>query len=200
MSLVTRMPPTAKSRGRIAPVKLAHVVLRTHPARKDALANWYRTVLEAEAMCDSEALTFLAYDQEHHRIAIIGMPGLKDREDGCVGVHHIAFTYAALGDLLLTYERLKAQGIRPEMTINHGPTTSMYYFDPDKNTVELQVDNVPEEKFAEYFANGEFAANPIGIKFDADELLARYRAGVAEEQLLKRPDGIPPSLSEFPRN
>ena len=72
--------------------------------------------------------------------------------------------------------------------------------DIDKNTVELQVDNVPEEQFAEYFDNGEFAANPIGIKFDADELARRYHAGVSEATLLKRPDGIPPSLEDFPRS
>jgi hypothetical protein len=99
-----------------------------------------------------------------------------------------------------TYERLKAAGIRPEFTINHGPTTSMYYFDPDKNQVELQVDNVPEERFAEYFENGEFAANPIGVKFDPDRLAERFRAGVPETELLKRPDGPAPSLAEFPAN
>ena len=200
MTLVAKMPVTAKARGRVAPVKLAHFVLRTLPERKQRLIDWYRTVLEAEPMCDSEGITFLAYDQEHHRVAIIGQPGLRDREEGCVGLHHIAFTYAGLGDLVHTYERLKAAGIRPEFTINHGPTTSMYYFDPDKNTVELQVDNVPEEKFADYFANGEFADNPIGIKFDPDDLARRYHAGEPEAKLLKRPAGVPPELEEFPRS
>jgi catechol 2,3-dioxygenase-like lactoylglutathione lyase family enzyme len=200
MTLVAKMPTTAKVRGRVAPVKLAHFVLRTRPEKKQTLVDWYRTVLEAEPMCDSENITFLAYDQEHHRVAIIGQPGLKERVDGCVGVHHIAFTYAGLGDLVHTYERLKRQGIRPEFSINHGPTTSMYYFDPDKNTVELQVDNVPEERFAEYFENGEFADNPIGIRFDPDDLAARYRAGVPESDLLKRPRGVAPSLEEFPRS
>ena len=76
----------------------------------------------------------------------------------------------------------------------------MYYFDPDKNQVELQVDNVPEEKFAEYFDNGEFSANPIGIKFDPEDLFGRLEAGEAEEDLLKRPEGTPPDLSEFPAN
>ena len=73
-------------------------------------------------------------------------------------------------------------------------------FDPDKNQIELQVDNVPEEKFAEYFDNGEFTENPIGIKFDPDEMTARLAAGEPEEALLKRPDGTPPDLSEFPVN
>jgi len=76
----------------------------------------------------------------------------------------------------------------------------MYYFDPDKNQVELQVDNVPEEKFAEYFENGEFAANPIGITYDPDDLAARYHAGVPEEELLKRPDGVDRDITDFPYN
>ena len=200
MTVIARMPPTAKARGRIAPAKLAHVVLRTHPERMKTLLDWYKTVLEAEPMCEAENIAFLAYDQEHHRIAVIGMPGLQDREDSRVGLHHIAFTYAGLGDLIHTYERLKTVDIRPEFTINHGPTTSMYYFDPDKNQVELQVDNVPEEKFAEYFDNGEFAANPIGVTFDPDQLAERFRAGVPEKELLRRPDGPAPSLAEFPAN
>ncbi|MBO22347.1 MAG: biphenyl 2,3-dioxygenase, partial [Rhodospirillaceae bacterium] len=66
--------------------------------------------------------------------------------------------------------------------------------------VELQVDNIPEEKFEEYFANGEFTSNPIGIKFDPEELSARLAAGEPEEVLLQRPDGIPPDLTEFPAN
>ena len=200
MTLVASLPESAKSRGRIAPAKLAHIVLRTQPERVGALAGWYRNVLEAKPMCDAENLVFMTYDQEHHRVAIIGIPGLKDHADGHVGLHHVAFTYGGLGDLVHTYERLKGDGITPEFSINHGPTTSMYYFDPDKNQVELQVDNVPEEKFAEYFANGEFAANPIGITFDPDELAARYHAGEPVEQLLKRPDGTPPAITDFPSN
>ena len=38
-----------------------------------------------------------------------------------------------------TYARLKKAGIEPQFSINHGMTTSLYYPDPDKNMVELQV-------------------------------------------------------------
>lgn len=200
MSAVARLPKTARARGKVAPAKLAHVVLRTPPERVKTMLDWYKTVLEAEAMFETEAFGFITYDGEHHRIAVLGLPGVKEHVDGHSGLHHIAFTYASLADLMHTYERLRDLGIKPEFTINHGPTTSMYFFDPDKNQVELQVDNVPEEKFAEYFDNGEFAANPIGITFDPEELLARYKAGEPEEVLLKRPDGVPPELTDFPSN
>ena len=197
---VARMPQTAKERGRVAPKKLAHIVLRTPPERVDLILDWYKTVLEAEIMYRVEGLGFLTYDDEHHRVAVLGLPGVKEHVDGHAGLHHVAFTYANLGDLGHTYRRLKGEDILPEFCINHGPTTSMYYFDPDKNAVELQVDNVPEEKFAEYFENGEFTANPIGIKFDPEELFGRLEAGEPEAALLQRPDGVPPSLEEFPKN
>ena len=200
MNAIARMPKTAKERGKVAPKKLAHIVLRTQPGNVGALADWYKTVLEGEAMYEDEMLCFVTYDNEHHRVAIAGIPGTQPHVDSLCGLHHVAFTYENLGDLIHTYDRLKADGITPQFCINHGPTTSMYYFDPDRNQIELQVDNVPEEQFAEYFANGEFTDNPIGVKFDPDELGARLRAGESEEKLLQRPDGEPPSLLEFPTN
>jgi hypothetical protein len=36
-----------------------------------------------------------------------------------------------------------------------------------------------------------FASNPIGVNFDPDELVAQFRRGVPERQLLARPAGPP---------
>lgn len=195
-----RMPKSAKSRGKVAPAKLAHIVLRTSMERVKPLADWYCKVLEAEATIDTDQFVAVTYDQEHHRIAILGIPGAQPHVDGLWGLHHIAFTYASLGDLLKTWRRLKGMGIEPGMCINHGPTTSMYFFDPDKNQIELQCDNVPESQFAAYFETDEFTSNPIGVKFDPAELEKRLAAGEAETKLLKRPAGAPPPISEFPVN
>lgn len=201
MNTIARMPKSARARGKIAPTKLAHFVLRTQEGNVEKLAEWYATVLEGEFMKKSPMISFVTYDDEHHRVAVLAMPGVKPHADMHCGLHHVAFTYANLADLMHTYERLKDEhGILPQFCINHGPTTSMYYFDPDKNQIELQVDNVPEDRFAEYFENGEFTDNPIGIKFDPDEMTAKLAAGVPEEELLKRPAGAPPDLSEFPVN
>ena|ERR1700722_20396568 len=200
MDGMAKMPRPAKQRGKTAPTKLAHVVLRTRPERVALISAWYKTVLEGEAMFENDGLAFIAYDTEHHRVAILGIPETKPHVDGLAGMHHMAFTYANLGDLLYTWRRLKDEGIAPEFCINHGPTTSMYYFDPDKNQVELQVDNIPEERFAEYFDNGEFTRNPLGVKFDPEELSARLAAGEPEPSLLKRPEGEAPAISEFPSN
>ena len=170
----------------ISPAKFAHFVLRT--GQIDKMAEWYRTVLGAEVVHSDGILAFLTYDDEHHRIAIAGLPGLEDPPPLAAGTDHVAFSHADLGDLLCTYARLKSEGIEPYWCINHGPTTSIYYKDPDANRIELQVDNFPTaEETNRWMRSGEFAANPIGVVFDPRDLLARYRAGEPIEQLTMRP-------------
>jgi hypothetical protein len=66
----------------------------------------------------------------------------------------------------------------------------MYYRDPDGNRIELQVENFADSKDAIDFMNGPiFEANPIGVLFDADELVERFHAGVPEEELVRQGDG-----------
>ena len=104
------------------------------------------------------------------------------------GTDHVAFTYAELGDLFQTYRRLKAAGIEPYWCINHGPTISFYYKDPDGSRIELQVDTMPSNDAIEaWMRSGEFAANPIGVVFDPEEMAARYEAGEPLDTLTARP-------------
>ncbi len=174
---------TSDAAARVRPAKFAHAVLRTNKFKE--MVEWYRTVLEADVVFSNEMLAFMTYDDEHHRIAIAGFPGLVDRPRHSVGLDHLAYTYANLGDLIATYERLKAAGITPAVTINHGPTTSMYYRDPDGNRVELQIDNFASvEELNAWFRSGEFRKNPIGTTYDADELARQHHAGVPLETLL----------------
>jgi catechol 2,3-dioxygenase-like lactoylglutathione lyase family enzyme len=169
---------------RVAPAKFAHAVLRTNKFK--AMVDFYTTVLEAEVVTSTDMLAFMTYDDEHHRIAIAALPGLVDRARNSVGLDHLAYTYANLGDLVFTYERLKKAGIMPQVTINHGPTTSMYYRDPDGNRVELQIDNFDSvEKLKGFFTGGDFQKNPIGVNFDADELARKFHEGVPEAELIK---------------
>lgn len=169
----------------VAPVKLAHFVLRTSRFRE--MIAWYKTALGAHAVFANELLAFLTYDQEHHRVAILNVPNLADQAEGAAGVHHVAFTYATLADLLSNYERLAALGIEPVFVINHGPTTSLYYADPDHNQLEFQVENFATvEDSTAFFYSAEFAENPIGVEFDPRELLRRLRAGEPEQELKKR--------------
>lgn len=171
----------------VSPAKLAHVVLRTGQFAK--LLDWYKLVLHATPAYENNSIAFISYDDEHHRIAILGIPGLSPQREGVAGVHHFAFTYDSLHTLLENYERLSQLGIEPIYPINHGPTTSLYYADPDGNQIELQVDNFDTvEESAKFFFSDAFAKNPIGVEFDPADMLARLRAGENEKRLKTRPD------------
>ena len=169
----------------VAPTLFAHFVLRT--TNKQALVDWYCTVLAAHLVFENDYISFITYDDEHHRAAFAQIPELEKPAAKAWGLAHVAYTLADLGQLLGTYRRLKAEGIVPVRTINHGPTVSMYYKDPDGNQVELQVDAFDKAGAASYFNTEPFAKNPIGVLFDADKMAADYEAGVPEADLLRRP-------------
>ena len=169
---------------RTSPAKFAHAVLRT--TRFKEMTDWYCLVLSAKVVYQNDFLAFMTYDDEHHRIAIAAFPGLSERPPRAAGLDHLAYTYASLGDLVATYERLKAAGVTPAVTVNHGITTSMYYRDPDGGKVELQIDNFASmERIRDFFRSTDFANNPIGVDFDPDDLARRYHAGEPDAELTK---------------
>lgn len=103
-----------------------------------------------------------------------------------VGMAHFAYSYNSLADLVAIYEYLKSVDIHPYRQINHGPTTSIYYHDPDGNAVELQTDNFDSnEALNEWFSTGAFDREPIGVEIDMDRLSARLAAGEPESELKK---------------
>ncbi len=118
-------------------------------------------------------------DAANHRVALLAHPALVDDPHKVphTGMHHLAFEYENLGQLMDTYERLRDEGITPHACLDHGLTTSLYYMDPDGNSVELQADN-----FGDWAASSEwmrtspeFEVNPIGINTDPERLLAAWR-------------------------
>jgi len=148
----------------VSPSLFAHFVVRS--SNLPAMRAWYRTVLAARVVFENDYICFITYEEEHH----------------------LAYGYKSLRQLLSTYRRLKGEGILPYRPINHGPTTSLYYRDPDGNNIELQVDNfATKEEAARYFLSEAFKENPIGVAFDPEELVKAYEAGVPESELVRRP-------------
>ncbi|KAF4636419.1 hypothetical protein G7Y89_g1659 [Cudoniella acicularis] len=181
MASQTALPSVAR------PVSLAHVVLKTPPEKFDAMRAYYKTFLDAEPAFENPYLCFLRYDEEHHRIGIVALPGTTPKPPGAAGLAHVAFTFATLKDLLLAYQQRKAHGILPSWCVNHGVTTSIYYTDPDGNEIETQVDNFDTPAEADKFLTSEeFAINPIGTDFDVEDLICRLESGVPETELKTR--------------
>lgn len=185
------MTPTLSSPGTVVtrPAYLAHIVLQTQPANFQAMVSFYKTFLNATASHENEFISFLTYDSEHHRIAIISTPGVGPKAAGSSGLRHFAFTFRTLEELALAYLQRKSNGIVPHWCVNHGPTTSMYYHDPDGNEVETQVDNFDSADEAnEYMRTDAFKTNPIGAEFEPEELVRRLQAGEDESEIKKRAD------------
>ncbi|KAI2622421.1 Glyoxalase/Bleomycin resistance protein/Dihydroxybiphenyl dioxygenase [Hypoxylon sp. NC1633] len=160
----------------VSPSRLAHVVLRT-PKFKPMVA-FYKAFLGAEAVIETDEIAFLTYDDEHHRVALLSVPGCVDKVRNSAGLEHIAFTFNSLADLATAYRQRKAREIVPVWCVNHGPTTSMYYTDPDGNFIETQ--------------------NPMGVDFDPEDLITRLKSGESEADIKKRPKCGPRNLQDTP--
>jgi catechol-2,3-dioxygenase len=170
---------------KVRPARFAHFVLRVRDI-KQAIA-WYEEVLGMEMVHDAGKIAFMSFDEEHHRIALAETPVDGELPPGAAGLDHVAYAFDTLGDLLSTYKRLQARGIEPYWPINHGPSTSLYYKDPDGNGVELFVDNyATEAELKAWMKTETFKANPIGVRFDPERLVERYEAGDAIEELVKQ--------------
>ncbi|EXJ63293.1 uncharacterized protein A1O5_11614 [Cladophialophora psammophila CBS 110553] len=183
--------PTAKV---TSPSKLAHVVLRTN--NFETMVEFYKDFLGAEVIYKNDFLAFLTYDEEHHRVAIAAFPGTKAKDAETCGLEHTAFAFDTLEDLLLAYRQRKQRGIEPLWPVNHGPTTSIYYRDPDGNMIETQTDNFESPDDATNFMRSKYYdENPIGTDFDPEEMIDRLKSGASEKELKKRveigPRGIP---------
>lgn len=171
-----------------SPIRLAHIVFRTNDL--PAMQKWYCDVLDAHVVFGNAHIAFITYDEEHHRIALIATePFAPPPLVKTVGFYHAAFTYAGLHELLDTYDRLLAKGIKPWRTINHGPTMSFYYADPDGNDVELQVDRFADALDAQQWMMGEaFSNNPIGMEIDPADIRRRLESGEAFDSIMRRAD------------
>jgi catechol-2,3-dioxygenase len=164
---------------------LHHVNFKT--TRLQEMIDWYVTFVGVKVNFQFPGGAFTSNDRANHRLAFLAVPGLKEDAQKAThaGMHHTAFEYGSFGDLMSSYARLKGLEIEPEACLDHGMTTSLYYADPDGNLVELQLDNFADwDKSAAWMRTApEFRANPIGVFFDADLMLAAYEAGVPFERI-----------------
>jgi catechol-2,3-dioxygenase len=183
---------------RIRPARFVHVVYRTR--QFDKMIDWYKAVFDCKVQYQNPALAFLTYDDEHHRVALLNLAAIQpeaaaanDRR-GVIGVDHVAYTYATVEDLVENYAQLKAKGITPYWCVHHGVTMSMYYADPDGNQMELQVDAFASGDEANRYMHGpHFEANPIGVEYDPEKVLASIRSGTPGSAFLRRQSDLPVS-------
>ena len=69
-----------------SPRKLAHVVLKTSAESFKTMCDFYKTFLGGHASFENTFLSFITYDDEHHRIAIAAVPGLGPKDTKTAGL------------------------------------------------------------------------------------------------------------------
>jgi catechol-2,3-dioxygenase len=177
----------------VASPKLAHLVLNT--SNYTAMKEWYMGVLGATVGVEipGDSGCFLRVDESHHRIGMFrvanadGSAGFANPGDPDPAsksrLNHFSFEYPTLEDLLTTHARLATEDIKPAECLNHGPTVSMYFQDPDNNTIELFYDTkYTEEQIVEWYGGGpSYAMGAVG--FDPATMLQELQGGKTTEEL-----------------
>jgi catechol-2,3-dioxygenase len=88
----------------VSPVKLAHVVLRTQLENFQRMTSFYKTFLGGHASYENDVLSFITYDEEHHRIAIAGLPGVQGRNPKTCGLE-VSIRSISVPTLVITIQR-----------------------------------------------------------------------------------------------
>ena len=165
---------------------ISHYGLRTRNLAE--MVEWYKKFLDAEVQHDMGFGAFMTFDDDHHRIVIFSDDETVDKRSNSAGVDHIGIGLPDFKSLVENYERLKAQGIKPALPVNHGFTTSLYYNDPDGNQIELTVDNFRTKEECRQWVRSEKMAAAMkppnfGEVFDPEELVRMFHAGSSDEEL-----------------
>jgi catechol 2,3-dioxygenase len=166
-----------------------HALLKT--ARMDEMIKWYADVVGTAPNFYAPGIAFLTNDDANHRISLAGSPNFRDNPEfrTAAGLHHLAFEYKTVNDLLDTWQRLRDEfGYEPHVAVHHGMTLSFYYIDPDGNSVELQADAFGNWKKSSKWMreSPEFKIDPIGKFVVPAKMVAARKAGVKTKDLLKR--------------
>jgi catechol 2,3-dioxygenase len=168
---------------------LHHLNLKT--PRLDEMIVWYEEMVGTEVIHRFEGGAWLSNDGANHRIALLTTPEIVDDPDrpGHAGMHHSAFEFASVDDLLDHWEAVRdAHRGDLHMALDHGMTLSFYFADPDRNSVELQGDWFGDWAKSKRFMREapEFKADPIGTFVDPDLVVAARAAGASTEELHRR--------------
>ncbi|KAK2025684.1 glyoxalase/Bleomycin resistance protein/Dioxygenase superfamily protein [Colletotrichum zoysiae] len=177
-----------------APSGIAHLGFRTMNTAR--LVDFYQKLLGARVLLANDFISLLAWDEQHHRLAIINDPTAGAKDESASGIDHFALKFASVGDLVNVYRSAKEAGITPVQCFNHGVSSSLYYKDPDGNHVEAMIEAYDKPEDMEKHMKG---LDPLKVKpavFDPEDLLRRVDAGEDDETLRKAGFiGPPPAVS-----
>ena len=200
-------------RAESAPDDFHHVAWKT--MKYDEMLNFYSTLFDCEPLYTSEGLSFLTFDEEHHRFAIINTSAALENlgwfpklmanslvslrnfvnriTPNLVGLDHISYKMDSIEGWFNFYHKAKEKGMHPAWTINHGWISGIYYRDPDGHLVEVFYEHFRSaEEFRTTDAiSPDFAEEPIGTNMDIDVLYEMYKSGTPFEELIVKGNTVP---------
>ena len=188
-----RHDPPGAVKSMPSPTKMHHLHIYSD-ANYDAMVEFYKKLFNCDVVrvtsFGPSRVTFLSYDDHDHRVLIIGKPGWGTKGENPIGVSHLAFGYASLGELMFVLKRMLEYGYpKPPYCVNHGNSTSLYWRDPDGNEVETMVDNYTPQQCQDYKRHYQFT-EAFGVmaesEFDPEKMLALYESGVPDTILMDR--------------
>ena len=171
---ITKMP---------SPREIHHVHIFSD-TNYDAMVDFYTWLFNAEIIrVNPNGLTFISYDDHDHRVVIVKREGWGTKPNRPIGVSHLAFAYASLGELVFIYKMKEKDTSQSGLII--GNSTSFYYKDPDGNMVETQLDNyttLETQQYKRYYQWSEdFLENTGDGDFDPDKMVALYESGISDK-------------------
>jgi catechol-2,3-dioxygenase len=117
--------------------------------------------------------------RDHHQIALVGNPG-RNVEPGGALLNQVSFRLDSLDTLRSRVEAVKAEGITGIAPISHGNAWSVYFPDPEGNTIEMFVDTP-------WYVH-QPRADELDLSKTNDEIIAWTEASIRDEPSFKSAD------------
>ena len=190
-----------------SPDDFHHVAFKT--TNYEAMVNFYKCLFGCEPLYQSNLITFLAYDSEHHRIAIANTANiledlnlfqkiimkfkifLNKNIPTIEGLDHISYRINPIEKWFDFYFKAKERGLKPLWTVNHGWISGMYYKDPDNNLVEIFFEHFSSENEFKENISPDFEDEPIGTNMDIEILYEMYKSGESFKNLIQKGNTVP---------
>jgi catechol-2,3-dioxygenase len=120
--------------------ELGHILVRVLDLERSK--KFYTEVLGFKILEEDPAHggTFLALEGQSHAIDLFQVKDAdlaRQQTPGARGLGHIAFRVESEDALKDAYDTLRAQGVEITRTIDHVSQKSIYFLDPDGNTLEI---------------------------------------------------------------
>ena len=134
--------------------RVGHLVLRVKDVARSR--RFFEEVLGFPVVAQNErGMVFFSTDvkDNHHMLAIMpAKEGATMPSPEHIGMQHVSFEHGSFAELQEAYRRFKEKDVNIVYTTFHGITKSVYFNDPDGNTLEVYA-NVPAEEYRKSVPN-----------------------------------------------